>query len=207
MSTVFIQAIFIATSLLQTSGQEVLLKTMSYTLMTPDVYCKFYSTKFEDIRREILANISNSMIDRASVNHATVHRLELNRRKHLNKPNCHLHSLDTIASSVKTTIKANGPGDLVKTRYGSDCIYHQPTCPCHQQVLIQRGSPLLRTVLALRRDCYHGTGGVACISCFTSLVSCTIIRTSSRDCSKKQLSPVVVCRQQYCTTSSLLMHR
>ena len=71
MSTLFIQAILIATSLLQTSGQEVLLKTRSYTLMTPDVYCKFYSTKFEDIRREILANISNTMIDRASVTHAT----------------------------------------------------------------------------------------------------------------------------------------
>ena len=90
-----------------------------------DEYCKFYSTNFEDIHRQIVANISKTMTDRASMNHATVHPLEQNWRKPLNELNCHLHPLDTIASSVRSVIKTNEPDDLVKKLFGSDCIAYQ----------------------------------------------------------------------------------
>lgn len=65
------------------------------------------------------------MTDRASVNHATIQRLELNWRKKLNELNCHLHPLDTIASSMRTSLKACEPPDIVKKIFGSDCISHQ----------------------------------------------------------------------------------
>lgn len=89
-----------------------------------EVYCKFYSTNFEDNRKKIIGHISNTMTDRATVNHATIQRLELNWRKRLNELNCHLHPLDTIASSVRTALKANEPPDLVKKLYSNDCISH-----------------------------------------------------------------------------------
>ena len=111
------------------SYQELLQKTELHNNdsvdCVTDVYCKFYSTNFEDVRRQILVNISITMTDRASVNHATVHRLEVKWRRHLNELNCHLHPLDTIASSVRMAIKANEPGDLMRKLFGSDCIAQQ----------------------------------------------------------------------------------
>ncbi|XP_014662638.1 PREDICTED: uncharacterized protein LOC106805525 [Priapulus caudatus] len=49
-----------------------------------NVYCKLYSSNFEETRQKIIGHISNTMTDRATVNHATIQRLELNWRK---KPN------------------------------------------------------------------------------------------------------------------------
>ena len=64
------------------------------------VYCQVYSTNFNDVHTTIISHISNTMTDRAAVNHATIVQLELSWRKSLNELNCHLHPLDTIASSV-----------------------------------------------------------------------------------------------------------
>ena len=65
------------------------------------------------------------MTDRATVNHATIQRLELNWRKTLNELNCHLHPLDTIASSMRTTLKSEEPQDSSKKLFGFDCMAHQ----------------------------------------------------------------------------------
>ena len=65
------------------------------------------------------------MTDRAAVNHATIEQLELSWWKKLNELNCHLHPLDTIASSVQSTLKANEPDGVATKLFGSDCISHR----------------------------------------------------------------------------------
>jgi hypothetical protein len=64
-----------------------------------EVYCAFYTTDFDSNRSKIISHIRNTMTDRAAINHATIVRLENTWRIHLNELNCHLHPLDTIASS------------------------------------------------------------------------------------------------------------
>ena len=90
-----------------------------------DTYCKVYSTDFAETRQHIISNISNTMTDRAAVNHATIQQLELVWDKKLNELNCHLHPLDTIASSMRTALKSCEPSDLVKKLYGAECMSHQ----------------------------------------------------------------------------------
>ena len=69
------------------------------------IYAAFNECEFEDCRHKIISNISNTMTDRATVNHATISRLELAWRKTLNELNCHLHPLETIASICKKSLK------------------------------------------------------------------------------------------------------
>ncbi|XP_071787284.1 uncharacterized protein [Asterias amurensis] len=90
-----------------------------------DVYCQFYSTNFSENRKKILNNISNTMSDRAAVNHATIQRLELSWRKSLNELNCHLHPLDTIASKTRSTLKIMEPADVGKKLWGTESLSHQ----------------------------------------------------------------------------------
>ena len=87
-----------------------------------NVPSKFSGTKFEDTRQTIINHISNTMTDRAAVNHATIQRLERNWNKKLNELNCHLHPLDTVAISVQTSLRANEPPGPVKKLYGTDCV-------------------------------------------------------------------------------------
>ena len=90
-----------------------------------DVYCRYYCLDFEEIRTKILRKISNTMTDRAKVNHATIQRLELSWRKSLNELNCHLHPLDTISSSIRTTLKECEPSPVSKKLFGSESVAHQ----------------------------------------------------------------------------------
>lgn len=91
-----------------------------------DTYCKLYNhVDFNETRNKIICNISNSMTDRAAVNHATIRQLELDWGKNINELNCHLHPLETIASSVRSVLKHCEPEDLSKKLFGSECISHQ----------------------------------------------------------------------------------
>ena len=90
-----------------------------------DVYCQVYSTDFTENQKKILSNISNNMSDRAAVNHATIRQLELSWGKTLNELNCHLHPLDTIASKIRSTLKALEPADVGKKLWGTKCLSHQ----------------------------------------------------------------------------------
>ena len=90
-----------------------------------DVYCKFYSVDFDETRKIIIDHIRNTMTDRATVNHATISRLESSWRTKFNELNCHLHPLDTIASSVRSALKTCEPSTLSKALFGAECISHQ----------------------------------------------------------------------------------
>ena len=50
-----------------------------------DTYCLYYSTDFAATRDKIIHNISNTITDRAAVNHATITQLEQNWGKKLNE--------------------------------------------------------------------------------------------------------------------------
>lgn len=90
-----------------------------------DVYCQFYTADFAENRKQILASISNTMTDRAAVNHATIERLQLSWRKTLNELNCHLHPLETIATSTRSVLKAMEPANIDKRLWGTECLAHQ----------------------------------------------------------------------------------
>ena len=96
-----------------------------------DVYC----TNFEDIHRKTLVDISKTMTDNSL-------------RKPCNRSSPGTELEDTIASSVRTAIKANDHGDLVKKLFGFDCIAQQLVLAINKFQYkdgrgTQRGSPLL----------------------------------------------------------------
>lgn len=62
------------------------------------------------------------MTDRAAVNHATIVRLENTWEIHLNELNCHLHPLDTIASSSRSALKEAEPRVPIKKLFGTECM-------------------------------------------------------------------------------------
>ncbi|XP_047146716.2 uncharacterized protein LOC124819371 [Hydra vulgaris] len=84
------------------------------------LYSDFYKLKYTDVRSTIIGNITNTMSDRVATNHATVSKLNLVWQKSLNELNCHLHPLDTMTSSCKSSLKAleTSKGKL----FGRDCI-------------------------------------------------------------------------------------
>ena len=69
-------------------------------------YADFHEDDFPFCRSQIISNISNTMRDRVAVNHAAVRKVNEKWGKTLNELNCHLHPLDTIASSCRSTLKA-----------------------------------------------------------------------------------------------------
>ncbi|XP_065675143.1 uncharacterized protein LOC136091464 [Hydra vulgaris] len=84
------------------------------------LYSDFYQLKYTDVRSTIIGNITNTMSDRAATNHATIAKLNLVWQKSLNELNCHLHLLDTMTSSCKSSLKAleTSKGKI----FGRDCI-------------------------------------------------------------------------------------
>nr|XP_047145343.1 uncharacterized protein LOC124818449 isoform X1 [Hydra vulgaris] len=54
----------------------------------------------------VISNISNTMSDRVSVNHLTIKKIGETWGKSLNELNCHLHPLDTIATSCRSALKS-----------------------------------------------------------------------------------------------------
>nr|XP_047135654.1 uncharacterized protein LOC124812735 [Hydra vulgaris] len=80
----------------------------------------FYKLKYTEVRSTIIGNITITMSDRVATNHATVTKLNLVWQKPFNELNCHLHPLDTMTSSCKSSLKAleTSKGKL----FGRDCI-------------------------------------------------------------------------------------
>ena len=69
-------------------------------------YADFHELDYPQCLCTIITNISNTMIDRVVVNHAAIRKMNENWGKTLNELHCHLHPLDTIASSCSSTLKA-----------------------------------------------------------------------------------------------------
>ncbi|XP_023819113.1 uncharacterized protein LOC105357363 isoform X2 [Oryzias latipes] len=85
-----------------------------------DVYTKIYDCNFENIRKTMIANIKNTLTDRVAVNHATICQLEEAWGVSFNELNCHLHPLETIARSCRSTLK---DAETVRgSLFGNDCI-------------------------------------------------------------------------------------
>lgn len=84
------------------------------------VYSDFHEEEYEHCRTTLIKNISNTMTDRVAVNHCTIQKLEETWGKSLNELNCHLHPLDTIASSCRSALKSleTGKGQL----FGKNCL-------------------------------------------------------------------------------------
>lgn len=77
-------------------------------------------SSYQETRSSIINNISNSMTDRVAANHAALRLINSRWNKTLNELNCHLHPLDTIASSARSALKQleSSSGKV----YGNDCI-------------------------------------------------------------------------------------
>ena len=84
------------------------------------VYADSHEEELQYCRTGIINHISNTMTDRAAVNHSTIQKLGETWGKSLNELNCNLHPLDTIASSCRSALKSlmTQRGQL----YGKDCI-------------------------------------------------------------------------------------
>ena len=85
-----------------------------------DTYADFHEDHFPDCRSQMIRNITNTMTDRATVNQATVRKVNESWNKSLNQLNCHLHPLDTIASQCRSTLKGLevSKGEI----FGKDCL-------------------------------------------------------------------------------------
>ena len=82
-------------------------------------YADFHQEDYQHCRSTIIDHISNTLTDRVAVNHAAISKVNETWGKVLNELNCHLHPLDTIASSCRSTLKKlqSSEGRL----YGKDC--------------------------------------------------------------------------------------
>lgn len=86
------------------------------------LHSDLHKQDFADCRTTIIGNITNTMTDRAAVNHATVQKVNQEWGKELNELNCHLHPLDSIATACKKALKSFELKKLEKELYGNDCI-------------------------------------------------------------------------------------
>ncbi|KAK6168188.1 hypothetical protein SNE40_022065 [Patella caerulea] len=76
-------------------------------------------SNYQETRLSIINNITNSMSDRCAANHAAIRLVNSEWKKTLNELHCHLHPLDSIASSTRAALKR-----LEETKgkiYGNDC--------------------------------------------------------------------------------------
>ncbi|KAK6168934.1 hypothetical protein SNE40_020086 [Patella caerulea] len=70
------------------------------------VYADFHQKDYQTVSKSLTANISNSMTDRCASNHATIRLINAAWNTSLNELNCHLHPLDTVASTVRAALKS-----------------------------------------------------------------------------------------------------
>ena len=68
-------------------------------------YSEYTGTEFQTVRTNIIDNISNCMMDRVAANHAAIVLVNEAWHKTINELNCHLHPLDTIASSSRSALR------------------------------------------------------------------------------------------------------
>ena len=75
---------------------------------------------YPETRKAMIDNIANSMTDRCAANHAAITVVNREWGKYLNELNCHLHPLDSVASSVRAALKKleESRGSL----FGKDCL-------------------------------------------------------------------------------------
>ena len=85
-----------------------------------EVYSQFHHVPFQECREELIKNVSNTMSDRVASNHAAIRLINESWKKELNELNCHLHPLDSVASSARGALKAaeTSKGKL----WGNDCF-------------------------------------------------------------------------------------
>ena len=85
-----------------------------------ETYCFFNEEEdYQETRSTIIKNISNVLSDRCAANHAAITIVNSEWNKSLNELNCHLHPLDTIASSMRAALKKH---NAVKGKiFGNDC--------------------------------------------------------------------------------------
>ena len=85
-----------------------------------EVYSQFNHIAFQECREALIQNISNTMSDRVASNHAAIRLISESWKKELNELNCHLHPLDTVASSARGALKSaeTSKGKL----WGNDCF-------------------------------------------------------------------------------------
>ena len=77
---------------------------VSYIDHLADVYQSFHGGQFQECRQRVIDHVANSMTDRAAANHAAIRLINESWGKTLNELNCHLHPLDTIASSCRSAL-------------------------------------------------------------------------------------------------------
>ncbi|KAK6177160.1 hypothetical protein SNE40_015317 [Patella caerulea] len=84
-----------------------------------NVYSSFNQVDYQDTRKELISNISNSLTDRVASNHAAILLINEAWDKSLLELNCHLHPLDTISSETRSCLKKleTTKGKL----FGNDC--------------------------------------------------------------------------------------
>jgi len=84
------------------------------------VYADFHGKDTKNCRDVIIGNISNTLTDRASVNHAIAMKVCKEWGKNFIELNCHLHPLETISMSWRTALKnqQNESGQF----HGGDCL-------------------------------------------------------------------------------------
>ena len=85
-----------------------------------DVYADYHKEDYQFCRSTIIGNIANTMTDRVAADHAAISKVSEKWGKSLNELNCHLHPLDTMASSCRSALKQmeTGRGEL----FGKDCL-------------------------------------------------------------------------------------
>ena len=75
---------------------------------------------FQETRQKMIDNITNTISDRCAANHASIRIVNSEWNKTLNELYCHLHPLDSIASSVRSALKKleDSSGKV----FGKDCV-------------------------------------------------------------------------------------
>lgn len=88
-----------------------------------ETYSDYHKEEYQFCRSTIISNITNTMNDRVAANHATINKVNESWGKTLNELNCHLHPLDTIASSCRSALKSLETSEGVQTSlFGRDCV-------------------------------------------------------------------------------------
>ena len=92
------------------------------------------------------------MNDRVAVNHATVTKVNESRGKTFNELNCHLHPLDTIASSCRSALKSveTTKGQYMVVTALQPSLHCSQHCSASQQTTVQRwqrGSQRIQNIL------------------------------------------------------------
>jgi len=86
------------------------------------VHSYFYNRDYQDSQSKIIDNISNTLTDRCVANHAAILLVSESWDKTLNKLNCHLHPLDSIALKTRSASKeCEDTLALKKKQWGNNC--------------------------------------------------------------------------------------